>query len=246
MRKLKVRMTLVTDALGTASSDINLYDNYIAAKNVDTKEEEVALMKETLANQINEDGSVKPLTIFPKNDDGKPIFYDYQIRGFFKEACASLREIGKTDDMGKASSAITAYKKKIDGQVFVRPRQIPIELSGPTGIVQRSLRTSSPQGERTAIASSESVPAGSTCEFEVLILNEDLYPAVIEWLNYGIFKGMGQWRSGGNGSFEYEILEDSGATKSSRTAATTNVDEGEEETSAPKKRGRKPKKVVEE
>jgi len=31
--------------------------------------------------------------------------------------------------------------------------------------------------------------------------------AVLEWLNYGALRGIGQWRNSGKGRFSYEITE---------------------------------------
>ena len=49
------------------------------------------------------------MTIFPR-DNGVPIYWDYQIKGFFKDACGMLRKV-----TGSKSSKIKAYKKEIDG-----------------------------------------------------------------------------------------------------------------------------------
>ena len=49
----------------------------------------------------------------------------------------------------------------IDGLIFIAPRQIPIKFDGEMGICQRPLRAQTAQGERVALASSESIPASS-------------------------------------------------------------------------------------
>ena len=51
------------------------------------------------------------MTIFPR-DNGVPIYWDYQIKGFFKDACGMLRKV-----TGSKSSKIKAYKKEIDGLI---------------------------------------------------------------------------------------------------------------------------------
>ena len=86
------------------------------------------------------------------------------------------------------------------------------------GVCQRPLRAMTMQGERTALAMSESVPEGSTCEFTVQLMVEkgaakkgaeaiDYEQALREWLDYGSLKGFGQWRNSGKGRFKYEIIE---------------------------------------
>mgnify|MGYP001070201268 CR=1 FL=1 len=97
--------------------------------------------------------------------------------------------------------------KAIDGLIFVYPREIPYDLHGlKMGYCERPLRASTPQGERVSIAKSESVPAGSTAEFEIECLDPGLEAMVRECLNYGTKRGLGQWRNSGKGRYEWEEL----------------------------------------
>ena len=100
-----------------------------------------------------------------------------------------------------------AYKKIIDGLIFVGPREIPIMFDGDVGLIQRPLRAQTAQGERVALAMSETVPAGATMEFEVKVLDRKLLPAVREWLDYGELRGLGQWRNAGHGAFTWEEIK---------------------------------------
>lgn len=74
------------------------------------------------------------------------------------------------------------------------------------GYCSRPLRAMTMQGERVSIAKSESVPAGSTLTFTLLILDDKLEDVVTECMNYGILRGMGQWRNSGKGRFTYEAV----------------------------------------
>ena len=133
----------------------------------------------------------------------RTFIFCYQIRGFFKEACAALKNVPDT-----ISKEIKAYKKMIDGRVFVSPRQILVDLHGmKLDSCQRPLRASTAQGERISLANSEVIPAGSTIEFTVECLVEKDIEAVKEWLEYGVYKGLGQWRNSGKGRFEVEYIE---------------------------------------
>lgn len=38
-------------------------------------------------------------------------------------------------------------------------------------------------------------------EFSVLVMADELVPAVKEWLSYGKLRGLGQWRNSGKGRF---------------------------------------------
>lgn len=200
MKEIKVKVTFLDDVLGTASADPNIHEEFIASKAPDakTREEEVEALG---VDEVVE----KAMTVFPRDENGNPIFWDYQIRGFFKDSCSALNRC-KGEEIAKESCKIKAYKKVIDGCIFVEPRQIPIELNGEIGNCQRPLRAQTAQGERVTLAHSELIPAGSTIEFTVICLSDDYVPAVIEWLNYGRFKGLGQWRNSGKGRFTYEVI----------------------------------------
>ncbi len=196
MTTMKVRLTFTEDVLGTASNNPELYGDYIASKAPDMKrmEEEI--------EDLGVDGVVeKAMTIFPKLPDGTPFFYDYQIKGFMKDSCKALRKVP-----GTVSSKIKAYKQEIDGLVFPQPRKIPINLSGEIGICERPLRASTPMGERIALSISESCPAGSTIEFEIVTLTSEMEKLVRELLDYGALRGIGQWRNSGKGRFTWEEL----------------------------------------
>lgn len=83
MKELKVRLTFTEDMLGTASSNPEIHEEFIASKAPDAKsrEEEVAAIGV-------EEAVEKAMTVFPKMADGSPFIWDYMIRGFFKEACS--------------------------------------------------------------------------------------------------------------------------------------------------------------
>lgn len=210
MKKIKVRITFQEELLGTMSNNQEIYREFIASKSpdADTIEDEVAAVGgDTVFEKV--------MTVFPKLEDGTPFLYDYQWKGYFKDTCGILNRLTKKDPVtGKKlkggavneSGKLTAFKKIIDGLIFVQPRKIPIQVAGELGICQRPLRAATAQGERISLAASETVPAGSTCEFDILCVDESLEKAVIEWLNYGELRGTGQWRNSGKGRFTYEIL----------------------------------------
>lgn len=208
MKTLKVKLTFIEPVLGTAPKNEDIYRDFIASKapeGQDIEDEIAALGTDAVAE--------KGMTVFPRNEDGNPILWDYQVKGFFKDACAMLARIGGKDEKGKKrpvneSSKLTAYKKVVDGLIFVQPRQISLDFPGEIGICQRPLRAQTMQGERVALAMSEEIPAGTTCELSVICLSDDHVKAVKEWLDYGILRGIGQWRNSGKGRFTYEVIED--------------------------------------
>lgn len=196
MKRLHIKVTFTTELLGTASANPELHSEFIASKAPDapSRADEVAALG---AVEVEE----KSMTVFPRFANGAPLMWDYQVKGFFKDACSMLRRVP-----GTKSKGLKAFKKEIDGLVFVEPRQIELQLPprGFVGDLQRPLRAQTAQGERVALAHSETCPVGTVLEFDVKLLRDDLEELVDEWLDYGADRGMGQWRNGGYGRFEYE------------------------------------------
>ena len=118
-----------------------------------------------------------------------------------------LARVGGKGNASNKSGGLRAYKKIIDGMIFVSPRKIPIELNGMIGNCQRPLRGQTAQGERIALANSETIPAGSSIIITVTCLDPVHEAAVTEWLNYGEFRGIGQWRNSGKGRFTWEEVK---------------------------------------
>ena len=116
---------------------------------------------------------------------------------------------GKKIKTANESVKITAYKKVIDGLVFVLPREIPLIMPDDCsiGVCQRPLRAQTAQGERVALAISETAPAGTQVEFTIKLLSDEHEAATREWLDYGSLRGIGQWRNSGKGRFEWEEVE---------------------------------------
>lgn len=196
MVTMHVRLTFVEPLLGTSPANSEIYREFIGSKAPDAAsvEDEVASLG---ADAVAERG----MTVFPRLEDGTPFLWDYQIKGFFKDACGVLRKVP-----GKRSSKIKAYKKEIDGLIFPQPRKIPLALSGPVRECQRPLRAQTAQGERVSLAMSEEVPEGSAVEFDVVCLDDGQADNVREWLDYGALRGIGQWRNSGKGRFTWEEL----------------------------------------
>ena len=105
---------------------------------------------------------------------------------------------------GTESSKIKAFKKEIDKLIFIEPREIPFGRYGEIGECQRPLRASTPMGERVSLAISEEIPAGAVVEFTIVLLSEEHEALVREWLDYGTYSGIGQWRNSGKGRFVWE------------------------------------------
>lgn len=195
MKQIKYKLTLIEPILGSQPADPELHTKYIASKaphGIDEDETE----------SLPDDG--KGITVFARDEDGDPVLWDYQIKGFFKDSCKMLRKV-----KGTISSKVKAYKQEIDGLVFPQPRKIKIVMPEGSGIetCERPLRASTPMGERIALNSSEMIQAGAHLEFEVMLLDDGLEDWIDEMLEYGKLRGLGQWRNSGMGRFEFEKLD---------------------------------------
>lgn len=207
MKNMHIKLTFIEPVLGTAPNNEEIYRDFIGSKAPDA-----ASVEDEIAAIGVDEYTEKGMTVFPRNASGQPILWDYQVKGFFKDACSMLGRVGGKDESGKKkkvneSSKMTAYKKVIDGLIFVQPREIPFNFTGEIGTCQRPLRAQTMQGERVTLAMSEEIPAGACVEFDVICLSDEHEAAVKEWLDYGILRGIGQWRNSGKGRFSYEITE---------------------------------------
>jgi hypothetical protein len=192
--KYSVELTLVEDMLGTVALNKDIYGAYIATKvnSPDKADEEIATVEEL---------EIKGMTGFHRHD-GKPFIYDYMIKGFLKAACGAMRRVPDS-----LSSKQKAYKTVIDQMVFVYPRKIVLQLSGELTTLERPLRCETMHGPRVALAKSEVAPAGTKVEFNLVVLGVATEAILREWMDFGQFSGLGQWRSGGYGRLSYALTK---------------------------------------
>lgn len=196
MTEMKVKVTTTENMLGSSPADPDVYTRFIGEN---TTPENVAEEVEALTEQEEFE---KGLTVFPRLN-GQPFVWDYQWKGLFKDACGMLRRVPGTE-----SSKCKAFKKIIDGLIFVNERKIPIETDEEITICERPLRASTAQGDRVALAASECIAPGATMTFTICCLVDSDMKMVKEWLQYGKLRGFGQWRNSGMGRFNWEILEE--------------------------------------
>jgi hypothetical protein len=180
---------------------------------VDVGEETGALPEDELSTLP--EAMEKGTTAFHKLD-GKPILYDYMVKGF-------LKEVG---GIFNGAHGVEALKSKLDNLLFVTPRQIALNLpeGGAMTYCERPLRAMTAQGPRTSLARSEELPVGTwfECDLEVFALvvkeakprkdgavakpKSQISEALLrDLLDYGSRKGMCQWRNGGRGRLVYEL-----------------------------------------
>ena len=91
------------------------------------------------------------------------------------------------------------------------PRKIV--LSPPEGtdlvdldVLERPLRCQTAQGERVTVTRSDLCPEGTTMEFTLEVLDKNVTEDLLrEWLDYGRYRGFGQWRNGSYGRVSYTL-----------------------------------------
>ena len=190
--RYNVKIKFITGPLGTQPQK-DVATEYITSKALDPVTGELPADElETLPDALE-----KGTTAFHKID-GAPIFYDYQIKGFLKDAGQTFNGL----------RGVKNLRSKIDNLVFVEPRQIRLTLpeGGKIEVCERPLRAQTAQGPRTALARSEMLPDGTTFEFVIAVYDGPISePLLRDLLSYGERKGFGQWRNGGRGRFTFEM-----------------------------------------
>ena len=202
-----VELTMTESLLGSTPKNKNVYETFIATKAQEFKGDDgVPQTDDEIATAID-DTEARGWTGFHHEDGDpskRPLIYNYVVKGFLKAACGAMRDVGDS-----ASSGMSAYKTKIDKLAFVYPRHIVLEMPAGSkmGVLERPLRAETAQGPRVTLARSDTSPAGTKLRFEVMTLNDGIIgeEQLREWFDYGQYSGLGQWRSGGNGTFTFTL-----------------------------------------
>lgn len=222
MKKIKVKITTTEPMLGMTPASPELYEQFLALKekkldvrralNEEKKEEELQALRLERDEQAQEN---RGITVFPRDTDGTPIFWDFHFKGFLKDTFKALLQSGDKE-WSKTACPLNPYNvaKRVDQLMFPEPRRIRIDIPEGTEITRysRPLRkpdTRNREIESSAIASSECIDAGATLEVTFTILNDQYLKYVKYALDYGKFRGLGQRRNDGFGRFTYEIVEES-------------------------------------
>ena len=199
-----VELTFTEPLLGATPFNLDVYKEFIQNQwRRDHPDEDPTEMEEELARLGPEDMEERGMTGFLR-EDGKPCLSSHVIKGFFKEACGMLRRVD-----GTLSKKVTAFKKIVDGLVFVEPRFLVLTLPEGAELTTcvRPLRAETARGPRVALACSEEAPIGTRVQFSVLVLGVVTEDLLTEWLEYGALHGLGQYRSHPYGSFTYTMTK---------------------------------------
>lgn len=208
LREYTFEITFTRELLGSVPSDPDVYRNFVASKGAEDGVEPEDLEEEIA--DVPEAGGESGWTGFLTDGNGAYLS-DHVVIGFMKAAAKALRRIKGTE-----SSKVRAYRQVLNDLVHVKEEKIYLELPDGEGFDElcRSLRASTPQGDRVALACSQTAPRGTKIRFTLQIVSgNESSPAVSQtWLeeifDYGAFLGFGQWRNAGHGRFEYKVSTD--------------------------------------
>jgi hypothetical protein len=210
-----VTVRLTEDLLGTVPKSKEVYAAYIAAKGremiarqdkktgnrlADGSPSTDANVTTALAEEVEtiEEVEEKGWTGFHQDSEG-PFLFNYAIKGFLCESARTLKERG----------GVKQLQDKVKRYLFVVPRRIRLSGIRPDPL-ERPLRGWTAQGPRVTLARSDVVPEGTEVSFRIKILDGGgLKLAILrDILEYGGCIGLGQWRTGGYGSFELVSIEE--------------------------------------
>jgi hypothetical protein len=200
-----VKLTFEEPLLGTVPKSERVYTDYIASRVTKRLDEQGLIDPDTahaLASEEIESASMaeeaRGWTGFHTDENG-PFLYDYQIKGFIKEAGNLIKDF--------AEVKVKNLRSKLDNYCFVWPRRVRLSDIEPEPL-ERPLRAMTMQGPRVSLVRSDMIRAGSTIEFQLRVLPSEINKALLEFIfDFGEFKGLGQWRNGSYGRFTYELTE---------------------------------------
>lgn len=202
VEKRTYRLHGMTRILGSQPADPEVRTRFLANEIEKAKADEEA-------SKLPIDQQKRNLTVFLR-DGGCVCICDYVIKGFLKEAISVL----------KGQVKVANGKSKIDNAVLIEPAYLKFTRDGEDldvadGDLERPLRAMTMQGPRVSVTASEYIDPKWELTFTISLLegektarSEALTFDVIETLlDYGAFKGLGQWRNAQNGRFSWERVE---------------------------------------
>src|SRR5574344_2645211 len=118
MKYLKIKAEFIEEALGLCASDKEVHKTYIASRAPEAPSRPEKITEEIDALGDIDEVAQKQMTVFPKEKDGTPFFWDYQLRGFFKDSAGALQR-AKGEEFSQATCKLKAYKQIIASSTFL-------------------------------------------------------------------------------------------------------------------------------
>jgi hypothetical protein len=203
------RLRGASPLLGSQPGDPDIRRRYLMDK---AREAGVAGVAVNENNDLPENYDQKGLTVFMRDKEYEGALYlaGYAVKGMIKEALTAL----------KSQVGLTQPRSKVDNLFFMKERKLHIlrdgrRIYGPDSINERPLRAETMQGPRTALAASEQIDDPWALEFEVTLMpgEKTKRSEALSWehietaLEYGRYKGLGQWRNAAYGCYSWERVD---------------------------------------
>lgn len=198
-------LTGITRILGSQPANPDVRSAYIATKaaTLQKGDEETG----RLPAYTKEELEGMNLSVFLR-DDGRPCLCDYVVKGFLKEALGVIK--------GYEGVGIAAPATKVDNLIIVTPAYLTfsrgsLPIAAPDDTLERPLRAMTMQGPRTTVTASELINPGWQINFDLTLLDNAKtaksaklsFDIIERALDYGMVKGLGQWRNAQNGRFTW-------------------------------------------
>lgn len=219
MQTFEVKINFIRDLLGSQPANEEIRKKYITAKIMTGRTGDSAeIAMDKVQSEIDnyqkdettrvEEVETKGLTVFYRDEKGRPSLSDIQIRGFMKDAFAFVGKKNKwlTKKSGEAYSTDDAYKKYIGERLSFEKQYYP--LIGEITMLERPLRVMTMQGPRVGLASSELAKAPQTILVRLKIDDDEFKKDYLDAIfSRGEFKGISQWANAQYGTFNYELMK---------------------------------------
>jgi len=196
----QLKITFTDKLLGTVAYNKEVYSTFVQAK-----AREVGVPEEQLAEEVLDVKNIeeKGWTGFFQDETGIYIS-SHMVKGFLKNASLVIK------DQTKVKNA----KSKVNNFAFIKEKKLYLMrdnevLKKADGVLERPLQAMTMQGPRVSLAKSDYVDEGTcvVCTLRLLQNPEISEKLIREFLDYGQFLGLGQWRNSGKGQFEYELTK---------------------------------------
>lgn len=224
---ITAEITFITPLLATNPGNEAIYKEFIANDEKTTAERRSEEVEKLGPDEVERRG----MTVFLREPDNPmvPLMKDYTWSGYLKSRAKALAKID-----GTVVSTMKAYKQEVNDRITVSPRfqQLILPDGAETSIIEyvdnedikrqaalegvaidgvdaleRPLRAETMQGDRVALAKSESVPAGTKVVVTFRCETKEGADLVKACLDYGKDHGTGQWRNAGYGRFIWKKLD---------------------------------------
>jgi len=210
MVDLLVNYELMVEMLGGNPEDRNIHESFVSSKAPTDAKRKLEL------DSLEHVEKSTSCVLF-RMPDGTPAVSPHIFKGQIKAACKAVRDFPDSackqlkNYVSRMNMHVHVYPVPNDGEELTKCALVPLVVpeGGEIGHCVRPVPGNGPQGPRTAIKNSETVPAGTTFSVIIRVLMDSMVPAVKETLRFGQYVGLGEWRASNiKGRFTHTIVSE--------------------------------------